>query len=182
MRISAGRFKGMEIDAPRGLLSRPPLAITREAMFNIIGRHVEGKRILDLFAGSGSLGFEALSRGARYAHFVDNSRRCVEMIKRNAEILGVASSVGISKDDAIEFVRNWQGDPFEIVFVDPPFLSGKAGEMLGVLGQSKAISGQSIVIERFHWREEFPIPESFSLYRRRKFGESVVVFLIPSGR
>ncbi len=180
MRISAGKFKGREIDAPRGLLSRPPLAITREAMFDIIGRNLEGKRILDLFAGSGSLGFEALSRGAEFVQFVDNSRRCTEMIRRNAEMLGVINNVSVSRDDAIEFVKNWQGEPFHIIFVDPPFLSGKAEEALSALVHSKAICNQSMVVERFHWREEFPIPQSFTTYRRRKFGESVVLFLIPS--
>ena len=75
MKISAGKFKGISIEAPRGLLSRPPLAVIREAIFNIIGRRIEGKSVLDLFAGSGSLGIEALSRGASVVHFVDQSRR-----------------------------------------------------------------------------------------------------------
>lgn len=180
MRISAGKFKGREIDAPRGLLSRPPLAIAREAVFDIIGRNVEGKRVLDLFAGSGSLGFEALSRGAKYVQFVDNSRRCVEMIRHNAEILNVMPDVSISRDDAIQFVKDWQAEPFEIVFVDPPFLSGKAAQVLDTLEHSKVICGDSIIVERFHWREEFPIPESFTTYRKRKFGESIVLFLMPS--
>ena len=75
MKIIGGKFKGRVIEAPRGLLSRPPLAIIRESVFNIMGPEAEGKAVLDLFSGSGSLGIEALSRGASRVHFVDSSPR-----------------------------------------------------------------------------------------------------------
>jgi 16S rRNA (guanine(966)-N(2))-methyltransferase RsmD len=177
MKIIVGKFKGASIEAPRGLLSRPPLAIIRESVFNILGPPIEGKRILDLFAGSGSLGIEALSRGARQAHFVDSSKRCAKMIKRNAANLGISDMCVVTRQDALEFVRQWQREPFDVVFVDPPFLSGKAVEVLAALPSSQAGSEKTVVVVRLHWREEGPIPETYSLLRRRKFGESVVLFL-----
>ncbi len=175
MKIIAGKFKGIRIQAPRGLLSRPPLAVIREAIFNIIGREVEGKTVLDLFAGSGSLGIEALSRGASQAHFVDHSRRCVEMIKRNLSRLNASSLSQVTRKDAIDFVRGWEGQAFDIIFIDPPFLSGQVAHTLEALEHSKAAAGNSLIVARLHWREEFPLSEPYELLRRRKFGESVVL-------
>ncbi len=177
MKISAGRFKGVSIQAPRGLLSRPPLAIIRESIFNIIGRRIEGKSVLDLFAGSGSLGIEALSRGASEVHFVDQSRRCVEMIQRNLNSLGIGSCCNVIRGDAIEFVGNWSGSAFDIIFIDPPFLSGQVARTLNVLEDSRAAGNESLIVGRLHWREEFPVSKRYDVVRRRKFGESVVIFL-----
>jgi 16S rRNA (guanine(966)-N(2))-methyltransferase RsmD len=177
MKIIVGRFKGMTIEAPRGLLSRPPLAVIRESIFNIIGPSLEGKSVLDLFAGSGSLGIEALSRGAGRAHFVDSSPRCVKMIARNAAKLGVTDVCTVTRDDAAGFTRKYNGPPFDIVFVDPPFLSGKVTETLSALKSSHVISDHTIVVARVHWRERFPVPETYSLIKKRKFGESMVFFL-----
>ena len=177
MKIIVGKFKGMTIEAPRGLLSRPPLAVIRESVLNIIGPSIESKQVLDMFAGSGSLGIEAISRGAAGAHFVDSSGRCVKMISRNLAKLDIAGICTVTRQDAILFMRRWPGPPFDIVFVDPPFLSGKAAEVLSSLRQSQVGSGSTLVVVRLHWREQFPIPETYSLIRKRKFGESVVLFL-----
>ncbi|MFH1312803.1 MAG: 16S rRNA (guanine(966)-N(2))-methyltransferase RsmD [Candidatus Eisenbacteria bacterium] len=177
MRIIVGKFKGMTIEAPRGLLSRPPLAVIRESVFNIIGPSIDGRGVLDLFAGSGSLGIEALSRGAARVHFVDSSRRSVEIIARNVRKLGVMETCTVTRDDVLGFIRKYDGPPFDLVFVDPPFLSGKVAETLAALHTSEAISEHTMVVARVHWREQFPFPETYSLVKKRKFGESVVFFL-----
>ena len=177
MRIIVGRFKGKKIEAPRGVLSRPPLAIIRESIFNMLGPAIEGGRVLDLFAGSGSLGIEAISRGAREAHFVDSAGRCVAMIGRNAEHLGISGQCRITRKDVIDFIRAWRGDPYDVVFVDPPFLSGHADRVVKGLQYSQLTAPGSTVIARTHWREEIDVPEGYSVIKRRKFGESVVLFL-----
>lgn len=179
MKIIVGKFKGITIEAPRGLLSRPPLAVIRESVFNIIGPRIESKKVLDLFAGSGSLGIEAISRGAAGTHFVDSSRRCIKMISRNLARLGISDICTVTRQDAIDFIRRWQGLPFDIVFLDPPFLSGKAAEALAILRPSHIGSDATLVVARIHWREQFPIPETYALVKKRKFGESVVLFLKP---
>jgi 16S rRNA (guanine966-N2)-methyltransferase len=179
MRIIVGRFKGMTIEAPRGLLSRPPLAVIRESVFNIIGPSIGGKSVLDLFAGSGSLGIEALSRGAARVHFVDSAKRSVQMITRNVTKLGVADTSTVTRDDVLAFIRKYNREPFDLVFVDPPFLSGKVAETLAALHTSGLISAQTMVVTRIHWREQFPLPETYTLVKKRKFGESVVFFLTP---
>ena len=177
MRIIGGRFKGSTIEAPRGVLSRPPLAVIREAVFNIIGPEIEGRSILDLFAGSGSLGFEALSRGAARVHFVDSARRCAQMLARNSRKLGVSSLCTVARQDAVEFVRDWQGMPFDFIFVDPPFLSGKAEETLLAASGTHVLAPGALVVVRVHWREVFALPEYLVQVKKRKFGESVVMFL-----
>jgi len=177
MRIIVGRFKGSVIEAPRGVLSRPPLAIIRESIFNILGDSVMDVSVLDLFAGSGSLAIEALSRGAATAHFVDTARRCIEMMDRNLRKLGVSDTCSLSRQDAIEFVKRWQGEPFDLVFVDPPFLSGKVGQVLAALPGSEVLSKGATVVVRTHWRETVAIPDCLRVVKRRKFGESVVQFM-----
>ena len=177
MRIIGGRLKGREVEAPRGVLSRPPLSIIRESVFNILGQSVEGKRVLDLFAGSGSLGIEAISRGAAEVQFVDSARRCAEMIGRNTRGLGIAEACRIARQDAAEFVRTSKDAPFDLVFVDPPFLSGKAGEVLAALVAASLLSDATVTIVRTHWRERVDLPTELEVTKRRKFGDSVVAFL-----
>jgi 16S rRNA (guanine966-N2)-methyltransferase len=181
MRIIVGKLKGSTIEAPRGVLSRPPLAIIRESVFNILADSVEGTRVLDLFAGSGSLGIEALSRGAGKAHFVDAARRSVEMIDRNVKKLGISDDCSITRLGSLDFVKSWQGEPFDLVFVDPPFLSGQMDDVLAGLPTSRVLSPGAIVICRTHWRENPVIPEALGEIKRRKFGESIVRFLRREG-
>jgi len=179
MRIIGGKYKGRKIEAPRGLLSRPPLALIRESVFNILGDWVIGKSVLDLFAGSGSLGIEALSRGAAQLRYVDSARRCVEMARRNFEKLGVSDVAVITRQHAVDFVRTWPGPRFDLVFVDPPFLSGKVQEILDCLPGAGILSDDGVLVCRYHRREDINIPGKFKMYKKRKFGESIVVFLRP---
>jgi 16S rRNA (guanine966-N2)-methyltransferase len=177
MRIIGGTLKGRMVEAPRGLLSRPPLAIIRESIFNIIGQSIDGKVVLDLFAGSGSLGIEAISRGAGRVEFVDSAGRCVEMIERNAESLGIADRSTVVRADAVEFARAWRGEAFDFVFLDPPFLSGKVGDVLGAQEGSSLVADRTLIIARVHWREQVHPPQSLHIARKRKFGDSLVLFL-----
>lgn len=177
MRIIGGRLRGRTVEAPRGVLSRPPLSVIRESIFNILGRSIEGGRVLDLFAGSGSLGIEAVSRGAGEVHFVDSARRCAEMIERNARSLGIGDVSRVTRQDALEFVRAWRGGPFDVIFIDPPFLSGRVDEALQAFDGSGLVSDRTVVVARVHWRERPSVPSVFQIARQRKFGDSVVFFL-----
>ena len=182
MKIIGGKFKGRVIEAPRGLLSRPPLAIIRESVFNILGQDMQEKSILDLFSGSGSLGFEAVSRGASRVHFVDASSRSVRMIRRNAEALGIMDSCVIVKDDAAGFVQAWGGGGFDVVFVDPPFLSGRASPVLSAMQTSSAVSGATVVVVRLHRRETVEMPSGFRVSKERRFGENLILFITREQR
>jgi 16S rRNA (guanine966-N2)-methyltransferase len=177
MRITGGNLKGRVVEAPRGVLSRPPLSIIRESVFNSIGDGIQGKRVLDLFAGSGSLGIEAISRGAGHVHFVDSARRCAEMIERNARNLGIEGLCEVSRQDAANFVRGWQGGAFDFIFMDPPFLSGKVEETLGAFDSVGAFSDGTLLVARIHWREHLNLPGGVRIARTRKFGDSLVLFI-----
>ena len=117
MRIVAGSHKGARIFAPKGRGTRPTSDRVREALFQIVGS-VEGMRVLDLFAGSGALGLEALSRGATTAVFVESDRDAVRTIERNVEKLGLAGA-SIVRSDALSFLAA-DGGRYDVVFVDPP--------------------------------------------------------------
>jgi 16S rRNA (guanine966-N2)-methyltransferase len=120
MRVVAGRFGGRRIDAPRGRDTRPTSDRVREALFSILGPAVEGARVLDLYAGSGALGIEALSRGASSATFVDSAPRAVAAVRRNLESLGAEAAV--ERSDAVSYLKR-AGGQFDLVFLDPPYSS-----------------------------------------------------------
>jgi len=117
MRVVAGRFKGRRLYAPRGERTRPTADRVREALFSMLG-DVAGVRVLDLYAGSGALGIEALSRGAVSAVFVESDRRAVAALRRNLEAVGAEAAV--RRQDARRFLARPEGT-FDLVFCDPPY-------------------------------------------------------------
>ena len=118
MRIVAGEFKGRRLHAPRGARTRPTADRVREALFSMLG-DVSGARVLDLFAGSGALGIEALSRGAASALFVERDARAAAVIRRNLDAIG-GLTAEVRREDVLRFLARVQ-DAFDLVFVDPPY-------------------------------------------------------------
>ena len=130
MRIVAGTLGGRRLKAPAGRGTRPTSDRVREALFSIIG-DLDGARVLDLFAGSGALGIEALSRGASAAVFVDTDPKALTAIKANLQALDITAKV--HRRDAIAYLNNAGEAPFDLVFLDPPYSS--ASEMAGPLSE-----------------------------------------------
>jgi 16S rRNA (guanine966-N2)-methyltransferase len=126
MRIIAGEFRGRRIEAPPGESTRPMLDRVREALFSTVQDWMDGARVLDLFAGSGSLGLEALSRGAESARFVERSAAALSVLRRNVQALGVGERVEIVRGNALQ-PATWADDlaadgaRFDVVFFDPPY-------------------------------------------------------------
>jgi 16S rRNA (guanine966-N2)-methyltransferase len=120
VRVVAGQFRGRRLYAPGGRSTRPTADRVREALFSILGP-LDGLRVLDLFAGSGALGIEALSRGAAEAVFVDSDTRAADAIRRNLEAVGVAAPV--HKRDVLAYLGRAGEGPFGLVFLDPPYSS-----------------------------------------------------------
>jgi 16S rRNA (guanine966-N2)-methyltransferase len=129
--VIAGAYKGRRLSTPAGQSTRPTADRVREALFSILGP-LDGERVLDLFAGSGALGIEALSRGAEEAVFVDSDRRAVDAISRNLEAVGVRAPV--HRRDALAYLRAASDGPFDLVFLDPPYSS--ASELAGSLSNA----------------------------------------------
>ena len=129
MRIGAGEWRGRRIKAPDDDRVRPTADRVREAWMSIVGREIVDARVLDLFAGSGALGLEALSRGAAVAEFVDVSPRSLRALRENAELLGAGDRAIIHRGDAIRFAAKLRPGEFDIAFADPPYKLGLAAEL-----------------------------------------------------
>jgi 16S rRNA (guanine966-N2)-methyltransferase len=166
MRVVAGEFKGRQLRAPRGVRTRPTADRVREALFSILG-DVSGARVLDLFAGSGALGIEALSRGAASVTFVEKDPRAVAVIRRNLEAVGASGE--ISRRDALGFLAASEGT-YDLVLVDPPYDS--AARIAGPLAErlpAVLADGARVVTESDKRQPlELPLP----LLRERIYGDT----------
>ena len=129
MRIVAGEWRGRRIKAPSDDRVRPTADRVREAWMSIVGRELVGARVLDLFAGSGALGLEALSRGAAVAEFVEVSARSLHALRENAELLGAGERAIIHRGDALRFAAKLSAGAFDVAFADPPYKLGLAAEI-----------------------------------------------------
>ena len=129
MRVITGTARGRKLQEPKDQSVRPTTDMVKEAIFSIVQFDVPGRRVLDLFAGTGQLGIEALSRGARECVFVDNSPASLALVRKNLEICGMQGTV--VRSDALAFLRH--AGKFDLVFVDPPYQSGLYGDVLDAL-------------------------------------------------
>ncbi len=123
LRLTGGAFRGAKLYGVHGNDVRPALGIVRKSLFSILGDRVQDARVLDLFAGTGSVGFEALARGAREVLFIDNDDRCVQALKKNVEHLRLEGRVKVARMNAfgaVALCRRFP-EPFDLVFVDPPY-------------------------------------------------------------
>lgn len=132
MRVIAGRFKGRRLQTPKGRAVRPTSDRVRESWLGAIGERVVGTRVLDLFAGSGALGLEALSRGADHVVFVEKARGALSALKANIDALGAADSVRVVRGDALRFARSLEPGTFDLVLADPPYDQGHAAELVSL--------------------------------------------------
>ena len=174
MRVISGSAGGRRLKAPRGLHVRPTADRVKESLFNVLGEAWEGLRVLDLFAGSGALGIEALSRGASGAVFVDEDSRCIPVIRQNLQSCGLEDRANVIRAEALRFLsRRKAGQGFHIIFADPPYEFGLAAACLARVDRGDWLSpcGQMIVE---HSRRE-PMPErqgGVILADRRIYGDT----------
>lgn len=185
MRIVGGQFKGRAIAAPQGRDTRPTSDRARESIFNVLSHAdwspgVEGRRVIDLFAGSGALGLEAMSRGAAFALFVETDAAARGAIRDNIEALGLFGNTRIHRRDATDLGAKpaGLGDPFDLVFLDPPY-----GKGLGQRALSQLIKGEWITPEALIMLEvgadETPSLPAFETLDEREYGAAKVLFLKP---
>ena len=167
MRVVAGEYRGRRLQAPRGTSVRPTSDRVREALFSILG-DIEGLRVLDLFAGSGALAIEALSRGAASATLVENDRAALDAIRANLAPLEGANAE-IVRADALAWLGGRRG-PFDLVFADPPYSS--AGKLAGALSQKlpAALSPNALIVSESDKRD--PLTLAFPLEDERTYGHT----------
>ena len=178
MKIIAGKYKGRIIDMPDGI--RPTSDKVREALFEILKSRIEGARFLDLYCGSGAIGIEALSRGAEKAVFIDNSRNCVSVLKRNLDKTGISqSSYDIYSKDCINGIGMLKksGSSFDIVFLDPPYYMDLAKNTLIGLSSCDILTPNAVVIAEIFKKED--LPEELGVFRKTrsyKYGDTLLEF------
>ena len=182
MRIVGGRLSGRSLAAPRGRHTRPTADRVREAIFNklehgIDGFALSGARVLDLFAGSGALGLEALSRGAGHVLFVDDDEEARGLIRRNADALGVIGQTRIWRRDAARLGRCAPLPPFGLVFLDPPYRRGLAVAALASLMAGGWLAPAAVVVVEEATGEEIEVAPGLTLLDRREYGDTQVEFL-----
>lgn len=179
MRIIAGEFKSRKIDFPKTRLTRPMTDRSKETLFNILGSLVNGKHVLDLYAGSGSLGLEALSRGALDVTFVDRADWATKVIGRNLDSLGLRRRAEIIEGDVLKSIDRLEkkGARFNLIFVDPPFEQGLVQKTLNKLDQSAIVAPFAQVVVGHTVQE--PVGEKFmtlDLARTKKIGQACLSF------
>jgi len=174
MRVIAGRFGGRRLAAPAGEGTRPTADRVRESLFSILGP-LDGARVLDLFAGTGALGIEALSRGAAHATFVERDRRALEALRRNLEPLGLeADAVRVVAGDARRHLRDAaaRGEAYDLVLLDPPY--GDAGRLGPALsgGLPSLLTGGARIVSESDRRH--PLPLDLPLTDERRYGDTII--------
>jgi len=181
MRIVGGRLGGRTLAAPKSQNIRPTSDRLRESLFNILahryGDPVTGARVLDLFAGTGALGLEAMSRGAAFALFIDDGAEARALIRQNVEALGLGGVTRIFRRDATRLGAVHPDQPFGLVFLDPPYGKGLAEESLVSLRQGGWLARDALVIVEEAAEAEFAPPEGYAEVERRRYDDSEFTFL-----
>jgi len=178
MRVIAGTAGGLLLVSPRDAGTRPIADRVKETLFAILADRVAEARVLDLYAGSGAVGIEALSRGAASCAFVEHDRRAVAAIRENLERAGVAEQASVHPVAVLRFLEGSMGDRFELVFVDPPYVERAILAPLERLVPHLAPG--AVVVVKHHWRTSIPEPHGLARWRERRFGESSLTFLAAS--
>lgn len=181
MRIVGGKYKGHGLFGPASGATRPTSDRVRESLFNILahgieGLEIEGARVLDLFAGTGALGLEALSRGAKFVQFVDEGTEARGVIRRNADALGAIGLCKIWRRDATHLGPCSPQSPFDLVFADPPYNKGLGEKALAALVEGGWLSPGGIVVLEESEKAVVDEVVGLTLIDERTYGDTVVRF------
>ena len=181
MRIVGGRLRGRALAAPKSQAIRPTSDRLRESLFNILahayGDPVDGARVLDLFAGTGAIGIEAVSRGAAYALFVDDGVEARALLRQNVETLGLGGVTRIFRRDATRLGPCHPLEPFSFVFADPPYGKGLGEQALASAREGGWLKSGALVVVEEAADAGFNAPDGFEELERRKYDDTEFVFL-----
>jgi 16S rRNA (guanine966-N2)-methyltransferase len=185
MRIVGGRFKGRTLKGPASDAIRPTSDRLRESLFNILvhayDAPIEGARVMDLFAGTGALGIEALSRGADFALLVDQGAEANAIIRANIEALGVGQFACLMRRDVRKLGRAPEGERYDIAFLDPPYGKGLAPPALAALRDGGWLEKDALVLIEETAQGEVALPQGFALRETRRFGDTQILFVDATG-
>lgn len=180
MRVIAGTAGGLTLVAPRGQGTRPITDRVKETLFAILGERVPDARVLDLYAGSGAIGIEALSRGASHCTFVERDREALSALRANLEHTGLSSSASVEAVGVERFLANAATGGWDLVVLDPPYAQRAIVTPLQSLGPH--LRAGAAVVLKHHWRSEVPAVEGLATTRERRFGETMLTFMEATNR
>jgi 16S rRNA (guanine966-N2)-methyltransferase len=182
MRVVGGKFRGRALASPDHDGLRPTADRVREAVFNILmhgiaGLEIEGCRVIDLFAGTGALGIEALSRGAAFCLFVEESSEARALIRTNVEALALTGATKIFRRDATDLGAAGNIEPFALAFLDPPYGRGLGEKSLASLGDGGWLAPGATVVLEERESASVALPDGYTELDRRSYGEAQVIFV-----
>ena len=184
MRIITGRARGIKLETLEGEMTRPTSERAKMAIFSSLQFELEGRRVLDLFAGSGQMGLEAVSRGADHAVLVDQSKDAVRIIRKNAEKTRLDENCTIVCSDFAEFLRQRRGrEPFDIIFIDPPYAMHACRAAVETILENRLLKPNGILVlessEPDPLGTETPIAARFETLKSARYGVAYVHILTP---
>jgi 16S rRNA (guanine966-N2)-methyltransferase len=181
MRVVGGRLRSRPIAGPKSDALRPTADRLRESLFNILmhayGDPVAGARVLDLFAGTGALGIEAVSRGAKFALFVDNGAEARALLRNNVEALGLGGVTKVYRRNATDLGPVHPMEPFSLAFLDPPYRMKLAEKALVAAREGGWLTGGAVIVVEEAADAGFTTPQGFEELERRKYDDTELVFL-----
>ena len=173
VRIIAGEFGGRFIQAPSGQTTHPMGERVRSAMFNSLGSEVQGARVLDVFAGSGAVGLEALSRGAASVTFVERDRNAIRVLEENIASLGVSEKCIVIKTTVSNWLETMAPDEFDLIFADPPYHDTQFSTVTRLMGLLKP---SALMVLSHPGRSESPTKPGVVVVDNRSYGDAVLTF------
>lgn len=179
MRVIAGTARGIVLTAPRGRATRPITDRVKETLFAILADRVPAARAIDLYAGSGAIGIEALSRGAASVDFVERDRSALAAVRANLERTHLSTSAGVHGGDVERFLATANG-AWSLAFLDPPY---EGRDMVtALLALRPHLEPGAMVVVKHFWRTEIPAVDGLTPVRQRRFGETMLTFLEVDAR
>jgi len=180
MRVIAGEAKGRRLAAVPGTTTRPISDRVKESLFNILSDRIEGASFLDLFAGTGSVGIEALSRGARQVTFVEREERAIQVIKANLATTGLSDRARVVRQDVFKFLATAPEARYDLIYVAPPQYQGLWAKTLHALDGRPWLADDGLVIAQIYPKEyEELLLTQLAVYDQRKYGSTLLVFYAP---
>jgi len=180
LRILGGDFKGKKLKSIKKSKIRPTSARAKTSIFDVLKDEIEGKEILDLYAGSGALGIEALCRGADFVTFVDSSHKSTNIIKKNIEELNFKDKTRVFRLDSLKFIRRESEERkrYDIIFCDPPYQKETISKILDSIAEFDILNENGIFILEHHKKEKLIQKENLELVKEKRLGDTVVSFFI----
>ena len=170
MRVITGSARGRRLKELEGLETRPTTGKVKEALFSVIQFDIEGRRVLDLFAGTGQLGIEALSRGAESAVFVERRKDALQAIRENLEACGFSDRARVVNGDAMSYLKS--GEKFDLIFLDPPYASGLLQQALEEIARFDICRSHGIIVAESAADQALPpLSGPYSIYREYRYGK-----------